>query len=315
MTFQKVDKQELLNLFKSNKINTLSELKAALNTNSSMTIFRKLKEIEYISSYSHRGKYYSLFDIADFDHYGLWSYQSVWFSKYGNLVETVNDFIDNSTAGYSAKELESILHVEVKHALLNLFKKNRVEREKFDKVYVYFSKDKKKYRSQRLVRKDQVADIYLDLTCEIDKHSHELKAAIVLFFSLLDEKQRRLFAGLESFKMGHGGDKRIADLLGLDVHTVAKGRTELFAENVEIERTRKKGAGRKPVEKKTPKVIKEIERLMKYETAGDPITGLKWTRKTTQKIAAELKSIDIKVSPNTGRKAFKRNEIFIARQL
>ena len=46
----------------------------------------------------------------------LWSYQSVWFSKYGNLVETVNDFIDNSTAGYSAKELESILHVEVKHA-------------------------------------------------------------------------------------------------------------------------------------------------------------------------------------------------------
>jgi indole-3-glycerol phosphate synthase len=38
---------------------------------------------------------------------------------------------------------------------------------------------------------------------------------------------------------------------------------------------------------------------MKYETAGDPITGLKWTRKTTQKIAAELNSIDIKVSPNT----------------
>lgn len=38
---------------------------------------------------------------------------------------------------------------------------------------------------------------------------------------------------------------------------------------------------------------------MKYETAGDPITGLKWTRKTTQKIAAELNSIDISVSPNT----------------
>lgn len=38
---------------------------------------------------------------------------------------------------------------------------------------------------------------------------------------------------------------------------------------------------------------------MKYETAGDPITGLKWTRKTTQKIAVELNSIDINVSPNT----------------
>ena len=59
--------------------------------------------------------------------------------------------------------------------------------------------------------------------------------------------------------MGHGGDKRIADLLGLDVHTVAKGRTELFAENVEIERTRKKGAGRKPVEKKRQKSSKKLK--------------------------------------------------------
>jgi len=38
---------------------------------------------------------------------------------------------------------------------------------------------------------------------------------------------------------------------------------------------------------------------MEYDTAGDPITGLKWTRKTTEKIASELKSIGIKVSSNT----------------
>ena len=259
MATQKIDKSKLEKLLKGNIIATLSELKTVLNTNSTMTIFRKLKEVEYISSYSHRGKYYSLFDIADFDHYGLWSHQSVWFSKYGNLVETVKNFIDNSTAGYSAKEIESILHVEVKHTLLNLYKNKRVNREKFDKVYVYFTRDKNRSRSQRLIRKDQVADIYFDLTCEIDKHSHELKAAIILFFSLLDEKQRRLYAGLESFKIGHGGDKRIADLFGLDVHTVAKGRVELFTDNVEIDRTRKQGAGRKPVEKKLQKSSKKLK--------------------------------------------------------
>lgn len=38
---------------------------------------------------------------------------------------------------------------------------------------------------------------------------------------------------------------------------------------------------------------------MKFETAGDPITGLKWTRRTTEKIANELKSIDIQVCSNT----------------
>ena len=47
----------------------------------------------------------------------------------------------------------------------------------------------------------------------------ELQAAIVLFCSLLDERQRRLYAGLEALKLGHGGDRRIADLLGLDPTT------------------------------------------------------------------------------------------------
>ena len=45
---------------------------------------------------------------------------------------------------------------------------------------------------------------------------------------------------------------------------------------------------------------------MKYETAGDPITGLKWTRKTTEKIAEELESIGIIVSPNTAGKLLKK---------
>ena len=45
--------------------------------------------------------------------------------------------------------------------------------------------------------------------------------------------------------------------------------------------------------------------LMKYETAGDPITGLKWTRKTTGKIAKQLKSLGIQVSANTVGKLLK----------
>ena len=56
----------------------------------------------------------------------------------------------------------------------------------------------------------------------------ELRAAIVLFFSVLDEKQRRLYAGLEALKTGRGGDARIAELLGLDGGTVARGRRELL---------------------------------------------------------------------------------------
>jgi hypothetical protein len=80
----------------------------------------------------------------------------------------------------------------------------------------------------------------------------ELKAAILLFYSLLDEQQRRLFAGLESIKLGHGGDGILAEFLGLDPHTVARGRQQLFDQNVSADRTRRSGGGRKPVEKKPP---------------------------------------------------------------
>jgi hypothetical protein len=81
----------------------------------------------------------------------------------------------------------------------------------------------------------------------------EVKAAILLFYSLLDEQQRRLYAGLESLKLGRGGDRQLADFFDLDPHTVGRGRYQLLSQDVEVERARKVGAGRKRVEKKRPK--------------------------------------------------------------
>jgi hypothetical protein len=86
-----------------------------------------------------------------------------------------------------------------------------------------------------------------------DEVTDEMKAAIVLFFSMLDEKQRRLYAGLESLKLGYGGDQRIAAFIGMDPHTVARGRRELIGRDFEMDRIRQAGAGRKPMEKKRPK--------------------------------------------------------------
>src|ERR1017187_3098318 len=51
--------------------------------------------------------------------------------------------------------------------------------------------------------------------------------------------------------------------------------------------------------KKTPEIVDAIEILLEHDTAGDPNTGLKWTRKTTEKIAQVLQEIDIPVSANT----------------
>jgi hypothetical protein len=77
----------------------------------------------------------------------------------------------------------------------------------------------------------------------------EMKAATILVYSSLDEKQRRLCAGLESLRFGYGGDRKVADLLGMNVHTVAKGRKELLAEDLDLDRIRRPGGGRKPIKK------------------------------------------------------------------
>ena len=78
----------------------------------------------------------------------------------------------------------------------------------------------------------------------------ELKARVILYFSLLDEKQRRLYAGLESLKLGQGGDRKVAEFLGMDPHTVARGREQLLGGEFDLSRIRKAGAGRPAVEKK-----------------------------------------------------------------
>jgi len=70
------------------------------------------------------------------------------------------------------------------------------------------------------------------------------------FLSTLDEHQRRLYVGLESEKLGHGGDRRLATITGIHVDTIAKGRRELKHAKAS-DRVRPPGGGRLRAEKKT----------------------------------------------------------------
>src|SRR5208282_2525717 len=79
---------ELRGLLLRNQIATLDEMKQALGTPVDLTVFRKLKPLGYLTSYSHRGRYYTLLEIARFDEHGLWSQADVWFSRFGTLLAT-----------------------------------------------------------------------------------------------------------------------------------------------------------------------------------------------------------------------------------
>ena len=235
------------------KVATLEELKKALGTTSTMTVFRKLKPLGYQTSYSHRGKYYTLLRTPQFDEQGLWECDGAGFSRHGNLLDTSQHFVEVSDAGLTASELQQVLNVEVKEPLLHLYRAGRIERETIDSQYVYVSKHSGQRRNQLLQRAAPQAAEEIGEPVRETTLSPELRAAIVLFYSLLDEKQRRLYAGLEAHKLGHGGDRRMADFLGIGVHTVARGRQELFSNRVQRDRVRSAGGGRKAVEKKRPK--------------------------------------------------------------
>lgn len=244
--------ETVASFLKRRKIATLGEIGEVMGSASERTVFRNLSRVEYLSSYSHRGKFYTLRSIAKFSREGLWSLRSVWFSRFGTLLKTVVAWVDRSEAGYDAAELTHALHVESKHALTRMVRQGRLQRDAVGGRYVYFAADDATADQQR---KHRDAHASASRTTSLivsnpDLAFEEAKATLLLFFSMLNEKQRRLYAGLESLKLGHGGDAYIAELFGIDPHTVARGRQELEAGELDGQTMRAKGGGRLSQEKK-----------------------------------------------------------------
>ena len=254
--------RELEILLERKRACTFSELAEALGTESRMTVFRKLAELPYLTSYSHRGKYYTLRATCRFDTSGLWSHRGVWFSTYGTLLETSRRFVERAPAGYSAQELDNALHVETRQTLLALLHRQVIERERIGGVFIYLALEPAE-RQRQVIARAKIAQVAVGGVSE-EVLAHEVKAGIILFFGLLDERQRRLFAGLEALKVGRGGDARVAALLGVDPHTVAKGRIELLGGDIDPTRVRKVGGGRVAAEKK---------RWNPSQDRGDPQRG------------------------------------------
>jgi len=236
--------QPLLDLFERLRALTMPEMKAALGTRVDMTVFRKLATLDYLTSYSQRGRFYTLRSIPRFDARGLWLARGAWFSRHGTLLNAAEAAVKEAAAGYLARELETVLHVPVKDVLLQLSQAGRIARHHFHSRYLYSAKDRVRRQEQRAARQA--------LWEGADPEPDQQRAAIVLFYSLLDEQQRRLYAGLESLKQGHGGDRQLAEILGLNEETVARGRQELLEAKVQRNRVRQPGGGRPRVEKKRP---------------------------------------------------------------
>jgi len=92
-----------------------------------------------------------------------------------------------------------------------------------------------------------------DCSAVADHPVKELHRLMNLLLSRLDEDHRRWYVALESLKLGHGGDRLLARITGLNVETIRRGRRELAAslQDFPAERIRRRGGGRPPWKKKT----------------------------------------------------------------
>lgn len=231
----------LARLLRDQKVATMPQLKSALGTAVTFTVLRKLAALGYHSSYSHSGTYSTLDSIAQYDERGLWSYRDIHFSRHGTLLNTAATLVTNAPAGSFTDELDSVVQVATKDALRHLVQQDRLSRRELAGRYLYCAFERGRRQEQWAARQAQQSP------------EDDLQAAMVLFYSLLDEQQRRLYTGLESLEWGHGGDQRMAQLFGLDADTVARGRVELLSGQVLQERVRRAGGGRPRAEKKHPK--------------------------------------------------------------
>lgn len=153
MTDSSDSAKTLQRLFRRFKIVDMNILFKTIKTNSRMSIFRRLKEVGYLSSYTHTGRYYTLSHIPQFDNYGLWFYQSVGFAQYGTLKSTIVELVDRSSTGLTHLELNHILRIRTHNTLLKLVREGRVIREQFQKAFLYVGVDPGKATLQVAKRK------------------------------------------------------------------------------------------------------------------------------------------------------------------
>lgn len=119
----------------------------------------------------------------------------------------------------------------------------------------------------------------------------------------LDERRRRQWAAVEARELGWGGVSLVARATGLSRPTITAGLRELDRPTpqrvAEATRVRRPGGGRRPLVETDPGLLAALESLVEPVTRGDPESPLRWTCKSTRRLAEELTRMDHRASPRT----------------
>jgi transposase len=119
----------------------------------------------------------------------------------------------------------------------------------------------------------------------------ELSTKFLAIWPMLDERRRRLMAAIEAKSLGYGGVSLVSRACGLSRNTILKGIRGIEAGTSLEGRIRRPGAGHKPISVSDPTLEEELEAILEETTRGDPQSALRWTLKSTRKLAETLSRI------------------------
>lgn len=134
-------------MFKEFNVLTLEQV-SRKNKCSIRTVQRRFAKLSVLRSYNKNSRYYTLADIPDFNNNGIWRYQDILFSKYGNLKQTVKHLILVSDRGLNGNEIGEIVKLSPRSFMHHFREMEGVFREKYEGAYVYFSNDPPTYAKQ-----------------------------------------------------------------------------------------------------------------------------------------------------------------------
>ncbi|MEI6349452.1 MAG: ISAzo13 family transposase [Bacteroidota bacterium] len=126
----------------------------------------------------------------------------------------------------------------------------------------------------------------------------QIEAKISKLLPILTEKQRRLYLSSEAEALGRGGITLISKISKMSRPTITEGIKELNQgiQNIDLNRIRTEGGGRKKITDKSPALLSDLESLVSPLTRGDPESALRWTIKSTRVLADELKHFGHNIS-------------------
>lgn len=153
--------QTIKELIEKKKVLSFDKIEQSVNV-SGITVRRDLLALNYITSYTHRGRFITLPKIPSFDNNGIWFFHEIGFSQYGNSFDSILKLIDQSKQGVSREELEDILKIGISKQIQILTGQEKLNRMKLGGKYIYIPEDlmKNEKEKYRLIGKRQTEDSF-----------------------------------------------------------------------------------------------------------------------------------------------------------